>query len=152
MKKIAPLLLLLSTAASAAEIYKWTDEDGNVHYGDRPDGITDTTEVELVTVTSRRTNPERVQAGVAARQERDGARADARSEREAARQAADEARAAEEERAERCVASRARLEKYVVSRRLYRVGDDGEREYLDDSQIEEARAQAQQQVEEYCSS
>lgn len=29
------LLLLLSTAASAQEIYRWVDKDGKVHYGDR---------------------------------------------------------------------------------------------------------------------
>jgi len=26
----------LATAAQAAEVYKWTDKDGRVHYGDKP--------------------------------------------------------------------------------------------------------------------
>lgn len=33
---IAFLLLCLSLPASAAEVYKWTDRNGQVHYADRP--------------------------------------------------------------------------------------------------------------------
>lgn len=38
MMRNAPLLLLLAACAgaSAAEVYRWTDEDGTVHYSDRP--------------------------------------------------------------------------------------------------------------------
>lgn len=32
--------LLLGSAAANAEVYKWTDQQGNIHYGDRhPEGI-----------------------------------------------------------------------------------------------------------------
>jgi hypothetical protein len=37
MRSIISLSLLLAcTVASAAEVYKWKDKDGRVHYGDRP--------------------------------------------------------------------------------------------------------------------
>lgn len=29
-------IAVLATAAQAAEVYKWTDKDGRVHYGDKP--------------------------------------------------------------------------------------------------------------------
>lgn len=35
MRVVVALLLVCSTLANA-EIYKWTDKDGNVHYGDSP--------------------------------------------------------------------------------------------------------------------
>ncbi|WP_051201991.1 DUF4124 domain-containing protein [Ferrimonas senticii] len=35
--KLLPLLLLLWVSASHAEIYRWVDKDGKVHYSDRPD-------------------------------------------------------------------------------------------------------------------
>ncbi len=43
MKKLAivtasMLALVAANAVLAGDIYKWTDEDGNVHYGDRPAG------------------------------------------------------------------------------------------------------------------
>lgn len=36
MRKLILALLLLTGAVSAAEVYKWTDDKGRVHYGDRP--------------------------------------------------------------------------------------------------------------------
>ena len=30
------LVAALAAAGSVAQIYKWTDEDGNVHFGDKP--------------------------------------------------------------------------------------------------------------------
>ncbi len=156
MKKLNLLLCLcwvsLSSAALASEIYKWTDDDGNVHYGDRPTGAVAADErVETVAIASRRTDSARVSAGIEARQEREAARqetrmAAAKAEEEAAKQQADA-----ETRAQKCQQYRARLEKFVTSRRLYRVDDAGERSYLDEVQMQEARAKVQQQVEDYCS-
>ncbi len=37
-KWLSLLILLLAFPLSAAEIYKWVDEKGNVHYGDAPGG------------------------------------------------------------------------------------------------------------------
>lgn len=36
MKMLAVMLLLAWGCASAADAYKWVDEDGRVHYGDQP--------------------------------------------------------------------------------------------------------------------
>ncbi len=55
------MMLAVSSAGMvfAGDIYKWTDEDGNVHYGDRP-----TSEVseEPLAVSSGFTDPSKVQA------------------------------------------------------------------------------------------
>ena len=58
---IACAALMASGLAVAGEIYKWTDEDGNVHYEDRPVGKTD---MEHVDVVSRNTDNTVVQARV----------------------------------------------------------------------------------------
>ena len=158
MKKIATILLLLSTAvvtgALAAEIYKWTDDDGNIHYGDRPtgDGLTMPNQVERVAIASRRTNSDQVQSGVDARLKRESARAETATAAADARKEADAQRAQAEDRAEKCGAYRERLQKLLTSRRLYRLDDNGEREYLDEGQMDATRAQVQLQVEEYCTS
>lgn len=143
-------LITISTGLFAAEIYKWTDTDGNVHYGDRPTAG-DQANFETIAVASQRTNPEQVQAGVEARQEREAARAEARDARAEAAEEAEKALADAEERSRKCDQYRARLEEFVTSRRLYRVDESGERNYLDEVQIQEARSKAQQKVEEYCS-
>jgi hypothetical protein len=137
-----------ATGVQASEIYKWTDEDGNVHYEDRPSGAP--TE-ERLALNSRRTDGGAVQQRVAARHDRQASRAEARSQAEAAKQEAADNAAAAEERQQACERARARLETYLQSPRLYRTDANGERVYLDEEQRQEARGKAEEQVTEFCS-
>jgi hypothetical protein len=137
--------LAFSGTALSGDIYKWTDEDGNVHYEDRPTGD----EVELVAFTSS-TDSSAVRASIDARHANEAARADARSKRNETDQEAAEQQLAAAERVQKCQDSRTRMETYLTARRLYKEGDAGEREYLDDSQIMEARAKAQEDIQKYC--
>jgi ABC-2 type transport system ATP-binding protein len=50
----------------------------------------------------------------------------------------------------RCEIARERVQQYTVSRRLFRTNAAGEREYLDDSAVAEARAKAAVDVEDWC--
>jgi len=137
----------LAGAASANEIYKWTDKDGNVHYGDRPTADS----AEMLAVVSRPTDSEAVSAAVEARRERDAARSEARNAREEARQAEEEERRAAEAQAKRCEEYRARLETYLTSRRLYKIDENGNRAFLDEAQTQQARSDLQQRIQENCS-
>ena len=48
MKRLFLLLaLLLPLGMAAAEIYKWTDENGRVHFGDVPQAVDNTETVDL---------------------------------------------------------------------------------------------------------
>ena len=135
-------------SAIANEIYKWTDEEGNVHYEDRPTGAA--TE-ERLQMTYNRTDRSDVQRRVQARVDARTAREEAQSVAAAAEQEAAESAAIAAERAQKCEKSRARLESYLQSRRLYRTDENGERVYLDDTQREEARRKAEEQITEFCS-
>ena len=88
--------LLCAASATAGEIYKYTDADGNVHYGDRPTG--NPTE-ERLAIVSRGTDPAAVQARIEARQARDATRQEARSAREEEAAAQADARSAAADRA-----------------------------------------------------
>ncbi len=146
LMSIVTAALLASGAAVAGEIYKWTDDDGNVHYEDRPVGD----EVQRLDVVSSRTDNASVQASIDARRESEDRRAEARTKRDETKQAAAEAKAEEEQRVAQCQASRTRMETYLQSRRLYRQDDAGERVYLDEEQIMDARADAQEMIQKYC--
>lgn len=146
------LLVLTTTAIGfggavlAGEIYKWTDADGNVHYEDRPLGE----EVQRLDVVSRSTDDASVQASIDARRERENARSEARSKRSEELQAATNAKAEAEQRATKCAESRARMESYLQARRLYNENAAGEREYLDEAGVMQARQKAQDQIQKYC--
>lgn len=136
-----------SGAVLSGEIYKWTDDDGNVHYEDRPIGDN----VERIDVISRSTDNSSVQASIDARRERVAARSEARSKRDKDALAAVDSQAEAEQRSAKCQESRARMESYLQARRLYNEDDAGERVYLDDAEIMKAREKAQEQIQKYCS-
>ena len=145
---LACAALMVCGLAGASEIYKWTDEEGNVHYEDRPTG---NGQIERVNIVSRNTDNAAVQAQIEARRE---ARALAEQvESEAPPEMSREEIARErEERAKKCQQYRARLEQFLRSTRLYREGEGGDRQYLSDDEIMAARTRVEGQIKEYCGS
>ncbi len=151
-KRALALVLMLALTAvgttAAGQIYKWTDEEGNVHFTDKPVAE----EAERVAIQSRRTDPERVQAMV---QSRADAAAKAAEEEAAATPQGpteEEIQARLEERAKKCATYRERLQRFVQSRRIYREDESGERVYLSEEEMQEAREKVENQVQEYCDS
>jgi hypothetical protein len=144
---MACLALSAASAVFAGEIYKWTDADGSVHFGDRPSGAA--TE-ERLPLNSSPTNPDRVRAIVQARNNARAERNEQNAAAAGAKPTAEELREAEAERKEKCETYKERLQKFVTSRRLYREDESGERVYLDEEETLAARARVQEQVVEYC--
>lgn len=145
------LLLALGVAlagsAVASDIYKWTDANGNVHYGDRP---AEDVAAERLDIQSRPTDRARVAAIVQARAEtREQVRTQASAD-SAEQPSPEELRAAAEERAQKCDMYKERLQTFIQSRRLYREDDNGERVYLSEEETLQARNNVQSKVEEYC--
>ena len=139
--------MTFAAGATANEIYKWTDADGNVHYEDRPSGAASE---ERVDITYRRTDSGAVNQRVQARLDRQAERDEAKSVAAAQEQEAADKAATAEERSKACERARARLETYLQSRRLYRTDKNGERVYLDDAERQEARQKAEEQITEHC--
>lgn len=139
---------LVAGSAIASDIYRYTDADGNVHYVDRPSGA-DTE--QRVAIASRRSAPSPSPSrSVQPQTTAAGAPAEA-AVPEPTKKTRSEKIAEKKAREERCASYRAKLETMVTSRRLYRETDDGEREYLSDAEIDDARAKAQELIEENCS-
>lgn len=128
---------------SGAEVYRSLDQDGNVVYSDRPEGISP--ELVVISTYNRPASRARVAPPAAA--------APARNSEDTAAPPTEMRRVepTAEEREQRCVVARERVERYRNAHRLYRTGADGEREYLNDSQIDEARAKAAADVDNWCS-
>ena len=145
----AVLAMTVSTGSIADEIYKWTDEQGNVHYEDRPTG---SGSEEIVSLTYRRTNASALQQRVQTHLDSEATRQEARTA------AAEEAKLAEAAAAEaaamqkKCESYRARLQTLIQSRRVYRQDDNGERVYLDEQARQTARQGVEEQIAENCSS
>lgn len=145
---LSALAVTTSATASAAEIYKYVDEEGHVLYVDRPTGEAGG---ERLDVIYSRTDSAAVNAQVKQRQQYTAARDDARADSLNRRETDKQARAKVAARAAKCQEHRARLESYLQSRRLFRENESGEREYLDETQTLEARQRVEDLIQENCS-
>ena len=137
------LALTVPAAVLASDIYKWVDDSGIVHFGDRPAGDAP---VEIVNISSNPTDPAQVQARIEAR--RNAATAEQAPAAEGLTE--EEIAARERDRAEQCTMFKERLQNFLTSRRLYREDENGERVYLDEQEALAARADVQAKVLEYC--
>jgi hypothetical protein len=137
---------MLATAAYGGQVYRSTDANGNVVFSDRP---TENSEPVNVTVPSvgRPGNPitprdtkaaaGATQANAAGDQKKDKEKVQTPAEKEA-------------ERAKNCANARDRQTRYDQSHRLYKPGPNGEREFLNSAEIDDARAKAAADVATWC--
>ena len=143
MKEISAIVVLvfgLSLTANA-DIWKWVDEQGNVHYGDTPASV-NAAKAERVSHTPRDRSTST--SG--------GARKNASNGSDIDRQeASDQIREGDDAQAYYCERAKNIYESYVAAPRLYRTRDDGEREYLSDEEMAATLAEAEASVAEWCS-
>lgn len=148
MTYAAVLLALLGTAAYGADVYRSTAPDGTVSYSDRPQGA----DAQFVLATQRgarapATTPPAGNAGEANPAEDTPPQAAADPAPLPDGPSASELRA---QRRKNCDIARERQERYSLSSRLFRTNAAGEREYLDEAAVAEARTKAAADVEDWC--
>lgn len=141
MKKIATglagaLLLAGFATAAAAEIYRWVDENGQAHYGDRPPKGA---EAERILPGSR--SFDAASTRTSAPQPAGGD--------DTAEAPADEAERTARIRREQCQKARERLENYREASRIRVQEEDGVRELSPDERVQ-AIARAEADVAQLC--
>ncbi len=141
--------ILACAAAHAGDVYKYVDDRGTTLYTDKP-----LPGAVLVSTGSQRP-PEVNQRNYAAAQATTTGQLNASNQRIAdtqdnSRVAANVAKDLEASRAERCKQARETYDKSIVSQRMYRLGKDGEREYLNDVELAQARMDSAKAVENIC--
>jgi hypothetical protein len=144
---VAVSACVLLSAQVHADVYKYTDEKGNIHYTDKPAVLP----AERLNVQSQKTDTVALQA----RQLEDQQRASAASQSasQSAAQRADQRKAQEisaTDKAEQCKKARERFDSYTTSQRLYEQLPDGERRYLTDAELDAARASAKASMDVLC--
>lgn len=144
LKRCLPLFLLVVAPVNAG-IYKWTDSNGNVHFGDRPANMDTATEVQIQTnkntgVTNSSGNTKEREYLLKKIEEEKTAEAEKRK----AQAAKDKKRQA------RCDAYRSRFQRHIQSHRSYTMSPDGERTYLTAEQREQRKKKLGDGVAKYC--
>ncbi len=156
---IALVLASLTAVAGAETIYKWIDSTGQIHYTDLPPkqagakllGVYDHQVGDVDDEGNGYENGDDFGNG---EQDDDASSPPATAtfpEPPPSNEAVAAATAdAERVRAERCKLAQERYKQYTEARRLFRE-TDGQRVYLTDKELSDARASAKQSVDDYCS-
>ncbi len=150
----ACLLAVAALAASSAgaDVYKFTDAQGNVLYTDKPS----TLPAERLNVQSNRTDTVAVQARQQQEMQRmQAANSTGQQQQQAPAQQQEDAQQqspqqAAQNKADQCAKARARYDNYMNSQKLYEQQASGERRYLTDAEIEAARASAKTSMDVLC--
>jgi hypothetical protein len=139
--------LLLAGAAQAGDVYVVTDDKGNRVYTDRPQ----TLPAERTGIRSSPTDPADVQAGSEEQMKQVAAVAGTTTnQQERGSDATTATESTTEDRDKRCADARKRYETLMFNFRIYEVGPDGERRYLDSAEIDTARVEAKKVLDEFC--
>jgi hypothetical protein len=145
----ALLALALAAPAAFAQVYKWTDANGQVHYGDR--GPPNATQVKAPTPPT--TPPaDAAPAAPAAKPAAPNANAAAESapapvSREQAQQVRRDVATA---RAEQCKTAKENYDKAIRAHRVYRTNEKGEREFVSNAEADEMRLQLKATIDATC--
>ncbi len=143
---VAGLALTILAGTAQADVYKYTDDKGNTQYTDKPEKLP----AQRLSVQSRRTDT--VELGRRTQEEQKQTEAlnkpAATPQQQADQKAASELTA--QDKADRCTKARARYDSFMNSQRLYKQNDKGEREYLSDAELDAARQNARQSMDEFC--
>lgn len=141
-QKLLVLIVILTFSGSAsAQVYRWVDEEGNIHYGDSPPENVDAIRIEIDTQPSRQAPSSNTKLLQDAKQ-RYQRLAEEREARDAERQLVD---AVQQEADQRCTYLRKQLISLQQKLPVYRDEDgkyrtlskydayEGKRDYIDDA-------------------
>jgi len=133
----------LGFSAASAEIYKWIDEEGQVHYGDKPVGDAS----EQIKLRAEPTADGNAEARHAKRDRLLEIFEEQRSERQAL---AAKQRAEREERRQRCEEAKRQQQKYETASAIFEKDDDGNRRILSDEEHAMVRRVSAEEVQRWC--
>jgi hypothetical protein len=148
MRKLFVITALLGASAIAsADVWRWVDGQGRVHYSDRPvEGavLVKTTTPRPSTPATAADNREAARAQLAAATQQIDAAQSERQATQAVRQDLDSARD------KQCKDARERYDKAILARRIYKTGENGERVYLPDAEADKVRVEYRQDMDAAC--
>jgi uncharacterized protein DUF4124 len=151
VRLLLSVLLLGLALPVSAQLYKWVDADGRVHYTDQPPPADAKQDQKL---NIRKTQPGAVAptdaqtpAAPQSTAEKD---LEFRKRKIDQEQAQAKAAEAENESRERCASAQRRLYTYLDAGRIYSIDDNGERVYLDDDARQRDIEAARKDVARHC--
>lgn len=138
--------VMLWPVASPAEVYRWVDENGKVHFGDRPPRGVETESLDLPEAAGSTPAPTEAERRAKTRRLLDAWEEERRIKKERkAEAAADKAK-----RKRRCSRARNELRDLQQGALFYELDQQGERRYLSDAELEQEKQKWREAIEYWC--
>lgn len=145
MKGLIIFILLLASFTSHAGTYRWVDENGQTHFGDRPPQNVVTNEVRL------KAAPPSVDAEALARKQRlNEFLQNSEKERETRSKVVAEQEAKAAKQKAYCEGMQARLKYLAKVSGIYELNKEGERVFVNDEENERIRKEFKARVQREC--
>lgn len=151
MKNLITLLVVglfcLSPLSFAGKIYKWSDSEGNIHYGELPPNR----QAEQLKVPTGPAHTPAPAAKSGSTQDSTKKLLDAYDkERKDKEEAAAKTAAEKELREKNCSSAKRRIAGLKIGGRQYEMTDQGERHYLNESDVQNRLEEAQKFADKWC--
>lgn len=139
------LVFMAATNASAAKVYKWVDDEGNVHYGSNPPE-----DSNYKTLKTYKQKPSTSPANDEATPKGDDTSATQKPAPGNAPEMADRRKEIREEMKTRCETARHNLDVMETFRNITMEDPNGERRKIGQDEKEEKIKQAKEDIKRYC--
>ena len=139
MNKLLLSLLLVTSVSAQAEVYRWTDANGKVHFGDKKAGVS----AENITEKVSKTN---VDTSTAEHQKLESV---FRKENDADREYKQQQAQPDPQRLRQCAEAKNYLN--TINGRVYFVDKDGKEVKVTEEERKQRVKDMQQQINEHCS-
>ncbi len=140
---------IIATMAQAEEVYKWTDKNGAVHYGEFPPGSGPSKTIQTPT-TARPAEDAEAATGDASLDNQKKALEGMSEERIKKKEAKEKADKAQQEATKRCNTAKGRLAIFEDGGRIQEAGPDGKLHVLSDAELKTGVVEARKLVEKFC--
>ena len=147
MKNFIRILLMAAPLVVNASVYKWVDENGKVHYGDRPQGGQPTVEIQVDTVPEAQPSPGDGMSRAEKRERLLQAMEEDRVEKQEQRE---KQKALSQQNKQKCNRYRDRMRHYQRASALYNLDNNGNRVYVSDADRTSATKKLQAKINKYC--
>ena len=137
--------MLISTSPVSAGIYKWTDSDGNVHFGDRPADSESATELDI-----KYNNNKGITNSSGNKKEREYLLKKIEEDAKADSEKKQKKLAADKKRRKLCSSYKTRYQILIQSNRSYVMSPDGERTYQSNDQRAASKKKLNKGISKYC--
>ena len=143
MKRLLILLFFIACGSHAADIKKWTDENGQVHYGDSPPVKTKSESIRVSRPPSDPGKPLPRLTGTKSEDENTTDNADTGEQ-------GNVPETTKEQASQQCARARKDLATLRRSNRIRLKSDDGKVHYMTPEEIEERKKQSQEDIDQFC--